>query len=450
MSKAIKAVTGAVGGIAGSLFGGGSSPGIMGTGRFKGATRKIDKSAFALDPNKTKQYQADRLTAESEARAKNAQAQRSDLISDLRAQTSGTAPSLAEAQLKSASDRSLAQQLAAAQAARGGSAASRERQLMQGQAQAGRELAQDATTARLQERQMAQQLLGDQIGQEQAGADALVQNYMNMGFNFEQARQQAAADYEKAETAQFLQAQGLTAQGFEGAAARRGELISGAAGAAMAMSDKDSKKNIKKTSQQKNREILGKSLQESKVKEKSDKAISNAKINTSFESFLSQLSDETKKINIKSIKTSPELTFDTKAQTSTSPSKKEKKDGGGGMEAAAKLAPMIASAFSDEKTKISKEAYSDKNIKKDFLDKLEAYTYEYKDKYKNDPRGGEGTHMSVMAQDLEKAGPIGKSMVKEDVDGVKVVDYAKGYGAILAAQAHLNKRLDELQKKKKA
>ena len=88
------------------------------------------------------------------------------------------------------------------------------------------------------------------------------------------------------------------------------------------------------------------------------------------------------------------------------------------------------------------------DIKKDFLDKLQAYTYEYKDKYKNMEEAGPGKHTSVMAQDLEKAGPIGQSMVSENESGVKVVDYAKGYGAILAAQAHLNKRLNELEKKK--
>ena len=54
-----------------------------------------------------------------------------------------------------------------------------------------------------------------------------------------------------------------------------------------------------------------------------------------------------------------------------------------------------------------------------------------------------------MAQDLEKAGSLGKNMVEENEEGVKMVNYAKGYGAILAAQAHLNKRLDEIEKKTK-
>jgi len=53
-----------------------------------------------------------------------------------------------------------------------------------------------------------------------------------------------------------------------------------------------------------------------------------------------------------------------------------------------------------------------------------------------------------MAQDLEKAGKIGKSMVKNTEYG-KMVDYGKGFGSILAAQVQLNERLKELEKKKK-
>jgi hypothetical protein len=39
-------------------------------------------------------------------------------------------------------------------------------------------------------------------------------------------------------------------------------------------------------------------------------------------------------------------------------------------------------------------------------------------------------------------------MVSTNEEGNKMVDYAKGYGAILAAQAHLNERLNSLEKKK--
>lgn len=50
-----------------------------------------------------------------------------------------------------------------------------------------------------------------------------------------------------------------------------------------------------------------------------------------------------------------------------------------------------------------------------------------------------------MAQELEKSA-VGDSMVEDTPDG-KMVNYGKGFGAVLAAQAHLNERLNKLEKK---
>lgn len=92
---------------------------------------------------------------------------------------------------------------------------------------------------------------------------------------------------------------------------------------------------------------------------------------------------------------------------------------------------------------------------KSFLDKLEAVSWEYKDSAKGLPGVEDGRKLGVMAQDLEKAGPVGESMVNEDAEGNKVVDYGAGFSAILASQAQLNKRLSQIEtqyttKKKKA
>ena len=62
---------------------------------------------------------------------------------------------------------------------------------------------------------------------------------------------------------------------------------------------------------------------------------------------------------------------------------------------------------------------------------------------------GEGRHLYVMAKDLEKAGPVGKQMVLDTPQG-KMIDYGKGFGAMLANQANLNKRLNEVETKKKS
>ena len=53
-----------------------------------------------------------------------------------------------------------------------------------------------------------------------------------------------------------------------------------------------------------------------------------------------------------------------------------------------------------------------------------------------------------MAQDIEKAGPIGKSIVFEvEHKGrkVKALDMAAGFGAALTALGYLNKRMDALE-----
>lgn len=100
-------------------------------------------------------------------------------------------------------------------------------------------------------------------------------------------------------------------------------------------------------------------------------------------------------------------------------------------------AASAAAMFSDKKLKTDIKDGS-KDIKS-FLDAISSKSYKYKDSSK-----GEGTHVSPMAQDLEKTA-LGKSMVEDTPEG-KVVNYGKGFGAMLAAQADLNKRMKKLEK----
>lgn len=91
---------------------------------------------------------------------------------------------------------------------------------------------------------------------------------------------------------------------------------------------------------------------------------------------------------------------------------------------------------------------SDKKMKKnvsdgsgdarDMMEKLAAAIFEYKDKNQ-----GDGKQVGVMAQDLEKS-DLGKQMVDEK-GGKKWVNFAKGLGAVLAAQADLNKRMKKME-----
>lgn len=96
-------------------------------------------------------------------------------------------------------------------------------------------------------------------------------------------------------------------------------------------------------------------------------------------------------------------------------------------------------AASDEKLKKSvKPASKDINA---FLEALNSKEFKYKDS-----KNGKGERVGVMAQDMEKS-KIGKMLVKDTPDG-KMIDMANGFGAVLAAQAELNKRLKAIEKKK--
>lgn len=100
-----------------------------------------------------------------------------------------------------------------------------------------------------------------------------------------------------------------------------------------------------------------------------------------------------------------------------------------------------AAMASDEK---AKENISNSNGEaRDFLDHLKGKLYEYKD----EGQFGEGKHVGIMAQDLEKS-PLGRSMVFEE-NGTKKVDFAKGFGAVLAAVTEIDDKLKSIEGKGK-
>jgi len=85
---------------------------------------------------------------------------------------------------------------------------------------------------------------------------------------------------------------------------------------------------------------------------------------------------------------------------------------------------------------------------KDFLSKLQAVSFEYKPQAQNMPGVSPGRKLGVLAQDVEKAGPVGASMVKTDPStGTKMLDIPTGFGAVLASAAQLNERLTALEKR---
>ncbi len=105
------------------------------------------------------------------------------------------------------------------------------------------------------------------------------------------------------------------------------------------------------------------------------------------------------------------------------------------------MGPLAMGLFSDEDLKKNKKK-KDKAVGQ-FLDAIDSYQYEYKDK-----RMGEGKKYGVMAQDLEKS-KVGKAVVNETPIG-KAIDIGQAMGATLAALGYINKRLNGLEGKKNA
>lgn len=419
VTSAVAPIIGGGGGIIGGLTGAvaGQMPG------YKGTERAIDSNAFKIGNaawnNAQLQYQADRnvnashnafsaqqqalanaLAARSQTQANagnqnQARAAQLAYVQQLQQQAAGKGPSLAMATLKSAQDKSLKQQLAAAASQRGGNQSALQRALLQNQAASNADLGQQAMQGRIAEQLNAQQLLGGAT-QNLSGTDLAIGNQglaqqaqdasmykaagdiyqgneaqagqaINSQIALQNAAQQAAAAEQQMLVNQSLGVQGLNAQGVQSQNAAGAGIIGGlfqGGGAALgARSDKNVKEKIKSYS--------------GSLKEK-----------------LNSKSDTDTKLNVQGL--------------------------------------------SDEKTK-------DKFEPKKFLDALHAYSFEYKPEFKNVPGAGEGRYLGVMAQDLEKAGPVGRSMVKDTPTG-KEVDFGKGLGAMLASQADLNKRLSSIEK----
>ena len=553
MSKAIRSI--------GRVFGGSSShrSGQLMKGVHKS---KLDKKPFEQkiagqghqeELRKRQASQTDRL----EARAK------------------GEAPSIAEAQLKQATNRSLKQQLAAAQSRKGGSSASRERQLAKQAANSRQQIAEQAAIAKIQEQQGADQALGQQlqatraqdIGVETADRGSL-QSFENMKVQQDLAMagmQLSANKQASAESGNWLKRTiGISDKNAktkikkEGSKSNFAKAISDeenkknvnkveapkwneynkeqepkseiqkAAGMA-GFSDEDSKKNVKKID-----DIAEKSMAESKenkadsvmgtgeiavtvatmgggsgaaqgakevAKEGAKEAAKEGAKEAAKEGAKEAAKEAVKKGAKEGVGTALRKRLAAKLESKASLAEGKKdfvgpvKKKGFGTKLREKAQEQVAeakkdyttkdglksklgeamegiakdSAFSDTGHQIDKQGESqtaksrrklkemsdreskeniDSHNPKSFLDKLQAYSYEYDNAHKGKEGGGEGRFLSVMAQDLEKAGPVGKSMV-QDTESGKVVDYGKGFGAMLANQAHLNARINELESKKK-
>lgn len=406
---------------AGALpFGIANKLGAFGKEGSKGSSAPlIDENAFNVLDRQKKLKDISGQTELARGRSTASLKNQNQLIGQLQQQALGQGPSLAQVQLKAAADRSLAQQMAGAAASRGGNPAAVQRQLMQNQAAGQRTLGQQAAETGIQEQRSAQQQLGGLVQNEQNMADSLASKYMQSGLDVDSAQQAAQIELQKLKVGRSTAMEEMDQKRHAANRAREvdwtDKLMGGAGGVISLLSDKKTKKNI-----------------ESGTEDMSDfySQISSMK----------KLSDEKEKKNARSA--SHELPPRMRLK-SLSEIMNDTSDSGGEKPLDETLRNKISNIFSDEKMK--KDISSSDDSMKGFLGALKAHKYEYKNP--DEPGAAPGTHYSVMAQELEKAGPVGKSMVTE-VNGKKMVDYGRGFGAILAAQAAMHERMEKLEKKR--
>lgn len=105
----------------------------------------------------------------------------------------------------------------------------------------------------------------------------------------------------------------------------------------------------------------------------------------------------------------------------------------------------VAKLMCDEDMKRDIESISDEQIDA-FLNKLNPAQFDYVEDA-IEQGAPEDRTTGVMAQDMQKS-KIGKTLVSENAHGTKVVDVPKTVGALLAATASINRRLNKVEGKK--
>lgn len=312
----------------------------------------------------------------------------------------GKGPSLANAQLKAASNRSLAQTLSAAQS--GNASPLSTRNMFQLRGMQGRDLAEQAAQATIQEQTTARGLLGGQLAnQANSARQDITSGYdiakapgdAQMIANNERARAQSAADIAKRDRdAQIL---GSTIE-------TGGKILLG--------SDEENKQ----APENEKTNVDAKSVPQPKWKKM---------LGGGLETFGKGFQPDPER------KRSPyQSTF---AEDLANARRKKTR----GSES--------SDMMSDERAKKPSKLPPAKKEVNSFLDELEALKYEYKDP--SAPGAAPGERVGITAQDLEKS-TLGSKLVHNTANG-KMVDTVQGFGTVLAAQAELNRRLKKLEKK---
>ncbi len=371
------------------------------------------------------QFNLDKEAAEyqrvlNQQRDKNLAAS-AQLTDQLQQQAQGKGP-LAGAQLRRAQNRNLSQTLAAAQSMGGSPLA--QRNLLQARGQSSRDLAELGQMEQLQ----SQQALGQQLGQE----SSMAQNYAQTGFGIARGAKDLGAQMEQTRFAADVARRNRVKQQQD---AILGGLIQGGATVGAAMSDERKKKLMDATG-----------LDATAAKAQLDEQDAQDNKKKSFAQTLAGLSAPTNAGE--GIANAAKIFASTMGQKpAAQPAMFAPQPAMAlpmtEMQAPKGLGQMLVQDVSSDENKKKVAAKANKQVN-DMMDTLQPYAYEYKNP--EEPGAAPGPRVGIMAQDLEKSS-IGKTLVKNTPNG-KMVDTVQGFGAVLAAQAELNRRLKKLEGKK--
>lgn len=213
-----------------AFYGDQEQPGILGGSRRVGDPYQMNQEAFNIPGYSNWQGQLGQGAADATGRnslnmgdanaSRNAQ---SALMQQLQQQARGEGPSVAQAQLRQASEENMSNAAAMAASGRGPGAGGAAYQAANQQANIGQKMAGDSAMLRMQEQQQAQGQLANLSGQmrgqdlstqtiglqQQAQNDDLVKFYVQSGLSLDQAQQQAKQSLEESRMKQQLETEKL-------------------------------------------------------------------------------------------------------------------------------------------------------------------------------------------------------------------------------------------------
>lgn len=350
------------------------------------------------------------------------------LTEQLRQQAMGEGP-LAGAQLKQAQTRNLAQTLAAAQGA--GASPLAMRQMLQQRGQQGQELAQLG----IQERMGAQQTLGQQLATQAATGRA------DIMAGFDISKTPAVMAQERALQAASIQAQKDAALNQQQSGLLGGVIGAGASLLPLAFSDENAKMPPNESDE--------KSKESDEEKKSKARRKAFAKAGASIAKGMSPGEGiAALGASLADVLASRKSATPTVAPTpivAPTPAMAMQPFSGARFASPDIMSDIEQKVAERNKGKDESKFPSASKEVNEMMDKLEPKKYRYKNP--NAPGAAEGNRYGIMAQDLEKSS-LGKTLVKQTQQG-KMVDTVQGFGAVLAAQAELNRRLKKLEKKGK-